>query len=969
MKPSSTYKKLLRALLPAFFAFASVSLFSQTLPTYYMHHGQRVYFQLDEQNVAIKFAKTLPHEEQVNRLHALGMGLSSIPSLGVRNWQISPIPGSAHINEKIQTLAGSARIEFVSPIFYGKGNKPVIITHDILVKFKPDYQQQAKILLISFFPDLSVIDDRYGNIQGAYKLRSKSRNGFDVLADANRFVEEGYAQWAEPDVIVTGEHELIPNDSLFSQLWGIRNTGQFGGTPGADMKGYLAWDFTTGDTSVKVMVIDCGVQQDHPDIHQVPGIDFTDEGGNGGPMNSCDNHATAVAGCIAAKINNGIGITGIAPDCNVISARTLIANPSCDNTFTSQVSWTIDALAYAGAHGIRITNFSNQFWGFTSDALEEEFEYTHDSLGVVHFAAAGNGSTEVYYPASIPVVNAVGAMSSNGAIASFSNYGAELDFVAPGESVWVCDRTGSDGYTDGDYYLYCGTSFASPYTAGVAALILSEFPSLTSAQVEAKLRASCVDLGTPGYDVVYGWGFVNAYNAVRPSCIITPPADTTVAADSGQCSARVTFSLPQTNGSCCSLTFSPPSGSLFYIGKTIVTCSDSCGNSAQFTVTVTGVPTSSCLHWNLISFPGVPQGDEIANIFPGIQSGPYLYEPSEGYEPIDHLVPGRGYWLKCMFNTDYPNPVSSPVSFPDSIALEEGWNMIGTADSAFASSTVTSDPSNIIGAFFKYNRGYKPADTLKPFEGYWVKASQAGSLILGASEAKTGTFNLLSEIREHALAITFTDALNYEQTLFLAPADEIASCRISTSLFDLPPFPPHGLADIRFSSDRYIEQVLAKSNAEYPIQLSGDIVYPVTITCKSAPPWSSSLAISLKTGKKVLSITRNSTVTIKEPGDAIELCVTKNNTVTIPKEFSLEQNYPNPFNPSTIIKYALPNPVHVTLTVYNVLGQVIATLADEQQEAGYKSTKFDMSGLPSGVYLYRLTAGAFTDLKKMVLMK
>jgi hypothetical protein len=588
---------------------------------------------------------------------------------------------------------------------------------------------------------------------------------------------------------------------------------------------------------------------------------------------------------------------------------------------------------------------------------------------VIHFAAAGNGTTDVYYPASIPVVNAIGAMSSNGAIASFSNYGSALDFAAPGESVWVCDRTGPDGYTDGDYYLYCGTSFASPYTAGVAALILSEYPALTAAQVETRLRFTSVDLGTPGYDTTYGWGFVNAYNAVRPSCIITPPADTTVVADPGQCSAIVTFELPQTNGNCCSLAFSPPSGSLFYIGKTTVTCSDTCGNFAHFTVTVTGTPTSFCLRWNLVSYPGVPQGNDIADAFPAIQTGPYLYEPSEGYEPIDHFVPDRGYWLKCMLNADHINHIDSPISLPDTITLEEGWNLIGAADTAFEVSSCISDPPNIFGKFFGYDRGYKGADSLIPFHGYWVKASQAGSLILGASASKHSASNSASDVLNNALPINISDAANNEQVFYLAPANEIASRKIDLSIFELPPPPPHGLADIRFSSGRYLEAVPVKGEGDYPIQLSGDIAYPLTIKCKLAPSWSSSYTISMGNGKTVLPLIGRNSVTINGSGGVIDLYVSKNNIAAIPKEYYLEQNYPNPFNPSTIIKYALPDAVHVSLTVYNVLGQEVATLVNEQQDAGYKSVKFEMSNLPSGVYLYRLTAGSFVDLKKMVLMK
>ena len=89
----------------------------------------------------------------------------------------------------------------------------------------------------------------------------------------------------------------------------------------------------------------------------------------------------------------------------------------------------------------------------------------------------------------------------------------------------------------------------------------------------------------------------------------------------------------------------------------------------------------------------------------------------------------------------------------------------------------------------------------------------------------------------------------------------------------------------------------------------------------------------------------------------------------IPTEFALYQNYPNPFNPSTTIKYEIPTAAHVSLKVYDVLGQVVAALVDEEQGAGYKSMVFDATHLPSGIYLCRVTAGTFLDVKKLVLVK
>jgi hypothetical protein len=88
-----------------------------------------------------------------------------------------------------------------------------------------------------------------------------------------------------------------------------------------------------------------------------------------------------------------------------------------------------------------------------------------------------------------------------------------------------------------------------------------------------------------------------------------------------------------------------------------------------------------------------------------------------------------------------------------------------------------------------------------------------------------------------------------------------------------------------------------------------------------------------------------------------------------PAAYSLRQNYPNPFNPSTTISYGLPKRSRVTLTVHDVLGQVVATLVDEDREPGLYHVRFDARGMASGMYFYRITAGDFVDSRKLIILK
>jgi subtilisin family serine protease len=381
------------------------------------------------------------------------------------------------------------------------------------MQFNPEFAKTSQDLIGQLAPDLTVIETEFGGMNGAFKLQSSSKSGFEVLAQANELAEDPRVAWAEPDAHFSGHQSLIPNDPGFGSCWGIRNTGQSGGTIDMDMDGDQAWDTTTG-SSIKVLIIDTGVDPVHPDINQLPGADFTSDGGGGEPINACDNHGTPVAGCVSASINNNLGTVGIAPNCKSISARTFISSMACNGNWSSNSSWTVDALNWGASQSVRVTNNSNGY-GFTSSAIAAAYTSTYNS-GIVHFASAGNASSRYpSYPSYLPDVNAVIALNRYGNKASFSNYGINCSISAPGETIYTTDRSGTDGWVSGDYVYANGTSFASPYTAGVAALVLSVNPSLSASQVEDLLQCTAVDLGAPGFDTTFAYGFVNAFDAVN----------------------------------------------------------------------------------------------------------------------------------------------------------------------------------------------------------------------------------------------------------------------------------------------------------------------------------------------------------------------------------------------------------------------------------------------------------------------
>jgi len=183
--------------------------------------------------------------------------------------------------------------------------------------------------------------------------------------------------------------------------------------------------------------------------------------------------------------------------------------------------------------------------------------------------------------------------------------------------------------------------------------------------------------------------------------------------------------------------------------------------------------------------------------------------------------------------------------------------------------------------------------------------------------------------------------------------------------FSLPPVPPGGTFDARFSDGYYLNE----SN-EATILLQGES-YPLVLTSYSSRVDESvEYVVTERDGVEHRVIS----------GESIELTDRNIRLVTVhrvggveekllPEEFSLSQNYPNPFNPSTTIEYALQKDSYVTLEVYNMLGQRVEVLVNEEQEAGYYQVVFDGTKLPSGVYVYRIKAGEFVDVKKFVYLK
>jgi subtilisin family serine protease len=273
----------------------------------------------------------------------------------------------------------------------------------------------------------------------------------------------------------------------------------------------LGWDVVTGSASVDIAIADSGVDPTHPDLASklLPGYNFYDNNTN---TSDVYGHGTKVAGAAAAIADNGAGVAGVAWNNPIVPLRVT------DTSGYGYYSMMANAIIYAADRGIRIVNLS--FGGTSSSlTLQNAIDYAWNK-GTMVFASAGNSNVSTLtYPAACNHAIAVAATDSADNKSSFSNYGTWITLAAPGSSIYTTAKGGG-------YASVSGTSFSSPITAGVAALILSVNPLLTAQQVVDILKGSADDLGTVGFDQYFGHGRVNVSKAIAAAQEALVPSDT-----------------------------------------------------------------------------------------------------------------------------------------------------------------------------------------------------------------------------------------------------------------------------------------------------------------------------------------------------------------------------------------------------------------------------------------------------------
>ena len=288
-------------------------------------------------------------------------------------------------------------------------------------------------------------------------------------------------------------------DPLLAQQWGIFAIG-------ADR----VWAVTTGK-GVTVAVVDSG-SGPHPDLadNLLPGRSYFSsvETQDGNDIDT-SGHGSHVAGIIAAAANNGIGGSGVAPNAKILPIKVL------DQVGQGDARDVAAGVRFAADNGAKVINLS--LGGPTeSPSLTQAIQYATDKGALVVAAAGNGGATDApKWPASLDLTIAVTAVDPSKNVTSFDQRGDYIDIAAPG--------TGIASTAKGDYVALSGTSMAAGFVAGAAALLFAAEPRITNTQVRDILLRTATDIGEPGRDQTFGFGFINLVAAMAELQRIFPP--------------------------------------------------------------------------------------------------------------------------------------------------------------------------------------------------------------------------------------------------------------------------------------------------------------------------------------------------------------------------------------------------------------------------------------------------------------
>jgi len=351
-------------------------------------------------------------------------------------------------------------------------------------------------------------------LQNVYKFTFPENQ--DVLSVVASLKELPNVEFVEPNYIYHLDSttslpslNIPPNDEYYNKQWGLDT-----------IHAEQAWQITTGDPNVKIAILDSGIDMNHPDLSAkiMGGYDYAN---NDEIPDDELGHGTHVAGIAAGIGDNAQGIAGVAWNCPIVPFKIGVSKPSGDLIADAIIHATTDEKIWVINISVKVSHNSYLQRAIIEHAYKK---------GITVVVAAGNDHTSnPTYPAAYKNTISVSAINQKQRLAGFSNYGASVALTAPGEAIWSTMPTYPVIYTRFPYNLVYsknytkmdGTSMAAPFVSGVAALVYSALPAelrthgpATADLVRRILEQTAVNLKPNEWNQYYGWGRVDAYQAV-----------------------------------------------------------------------------------------------------------------------------------------------------------------------------------------------------------------------------------------------------------------------------------------------------------------------------------------------------------------------------------------------------------------------------------------------------------------------
>ena len=822
-----------------------------------------------------------------------------------------------------------------------------------------------------------------------------------LIFDSNKDILE----WAEPDFVYFDD--FIPNDPNVSMQYHI-----------AKISSYQAWDLSTGDTNVVIGIVDSGSDLDHPDLSAnikynwadpINNIDddnngFVDDfagwdfamGDNDPQIYYANNdHGSHVSGCASQVTNNNVHGAGIG-----YKVKLRISKHAVDNVPTSIYN-SNEGIVYCYQNGCRVINCS--FGSGTYSSYTQSIVTAAWNAGVVICASAGNEGLNIpRYPASYDNVVSVAATNSTDLKASFSNYHSTVDVCAPGDNILstVYDNT---------YTYYSGTSMSSPITSGLVGLIRSRYPSWTPSQVVGRLLLGVDSIYNlnPSYIGMLGTGRINAFKCLSDYPILSVVSYTHNDSLYGnndkvydvdeKISLMVTYKNTWFTGNNVSLrlTTTDPNVEItkdsVYVGTLYEYKSYSTSISNTFEIKA----KPSCPFDRVVTF----KLKTSSNAYSNDNSNTITVTFRQGW--ATHIVNN----LKLSLTRDgaigrKPSGYGSGLTIPGYTGNQvmDAGLMIGTSNTKVSDvcrkGTGSSADTDFVGlnVYSLTNPGvYSNEDGNGLFNDDGAGSNKIGVTVKARSYAWNTSPDVDYIILKYTIKNTSGAAIsNLFAGIYVYYTPQGISSGLTSTLDTVNKLGytfvntnnnPHlGVCmltnqNLNFKAINAAEVFNGFTTQEKWDALSGGISTPsyTGISCFviSAGPVninnndSVNVAFAIVKGNDLAGLKTNA-ITAKNKYGVIGIKPISN---TVPMVYNLYQNYPNPFNPSTTIKFDIPKQDFVNIKIYDMLGREVSEILNEKLNAGSYEVNFEAGSLSSGVYFYRIKAGGFADVKKLVLLK